>query len=84
MTPTRKYAVLAWKGLDPTPNKIGHADPLAVLGIAVEYLKAGYQVRLNDITVRYFAEQPAPDPELRAALTENGQAAVFSGPPQIP
>lgn len=83
MSNPRKYAVLAWKGLDSTPNKIGHADPMAVLGVAVEYLKAGYQVRLNDITVRFFAEQPAPDAELREVLTENGQAAAFTGPPLI-
>jgi hypothetical protein len=54
-----------------------------VLTVAVEYLKAGYQVRLSDGTVAWFAALPRPDEEFGAAAEANGQAAALTGPPRI-
>jgi hypothetical protein len=77
------YFVLAWKGSQPTPTKHYHADPLDALTVAVEYLKAGYQVRVSDGCVEWFSHQPRLDPDAREAATANGQVAAFTGPPEI-
>jgi hypothetical protein len=77
------YSVLAWKGQQTTPSRLGYADPIVALTEAVEYLKAGYQVRLTDSCVEWYAHQPVPDPIFRSAATANGQAAAFTGPPRI-
>ena len=78
------YSVLAWKGAQKTPSRFGYDDPLDALTGAVEYLKAGYQVRLTDSAVQWFEHQPVPDAALHEAVSVDGQAAAFTGPPQIP
>jgi hypothetical protein len=80
----RPYSVLAWKGSQKTPSRFGYTDALDALTGAVEYLKAGYQVRLTDSCVEWFEHQPVPDAALHEAVSANGQAAAFTGPPQIP
>jgi len=77
------YSVIVFKGLHPEPRKHYHADALAALTAAVEYLKAGYQARLSDGCVEWFAHQPVPDPAFLDAATADGQAAAFTGPPRI-
>jgi hypothetical protein len=77
------YLVLAFKGAGH-PGRFPYRDPIEALTSAVEYLKAGYQVRLSDNCVTWFAGQPQPDPELVEAARRDGQLAAFSGPPQIP
>lgn len=76
------YRVLAFKGSQPTPTTLEYEDPIVALTMAIEYLKAGYQVRLSDGCVEWFAHQPAPDPAMAEAARSNGQAAAFTGPPQ--
>jgi hypothetical protein len=78
------YSVLVWKGAQKVPTRLAYADALAALTGAVEYLKAGYQVRLTDSCVEWFAHQPLPDVLFLDAATRDGQAAAFSGPPQLP
>ncbi len=82
-TPTPAYSVLAWKGTQATPTRLGYADPIDALTGAVEYLKAGYQVRLSDTCVEWYGHQPIPDPVFLSAAGANGQAAAFTGPPRI-
>ena len=77
------YKVLTFKGSQATPTRHRYADPLEALTVGVEYLKAGYQVRLSDGCVEWFAHQPPLDPEARAAAMINGQAAAFTGPPDV-
>jgi hypothetical protein len=81
--PAAAYSVLAWKGTQATPSRFGYTDPITALTNAVEYLKAGYQVRLSDTAVEWYQHQPVPDPVFRSAATANGQAAAFTGPPRI-
>jgi hypothetical protein len=54
-----QFSAIVWKG--------GHAEnirkywfdnPVDALATAVDYLKAGYQARLSDGAVRYFASLP--------------------------
>jgi hypothetical protein len=78
-----KYAAVVFKGAASTPTKIWEDTPVAVLTAAVEYLKAGYQVRLSDGTVAWFAALPVPDVVFSDAATANGQAAALTGPPRI-
>jgi hypothetical protein len=78
------YSVLAWRGAQKVPSRFGYHDPLDALTGAIEYLKAGYQVRLTDSCVEWFEHQPVPDSAVAEALTVNGQAAAFTGPPNIP
>jgi hypothetical protein len=77
------YKVLTFKGSQPAPTILRYTDPLVALTVAVEYLKAGHQVRLSDGCVEWFGHQPALDPDARAAALMNGQAAAFTGPPEI-
>jgi hypothetical protein len=85
MPPRKKdptpYFVLTFKGAQPTPTRLPYADPIVALTMAIEYLKAGHQVRLSDGCVTWFKHQPELDPEMREAALANGQAAAFTGPP---
>ena len=78
-----KYAAIVWRITDPKPTKLWFDHPVDALTAAVEYLKAGWQVRLTDGTVEYFVKLPRPDPAFVAAATANGQAAALTGPPQL-
>jgi hypothetical protein len=77
------YSVLTFKGDQREPTKHRYADPLVALTVAVEYLKAGYQVRMSNGCVEWFGHQPQLDPDARAAALANGQAAAFTGPPDV-
>ena len=81
--PTPTYAVLAWKGMQATPSRLNYGDPIVALTNAIEYLKAGYQVRLSNACVEWYECQPVPDVALHQAATVNGQAAAFTGPPRL-
>jgi hypothetical protein len=70
-----QFAAIVWKG--------GHAEniakywfdsPVDALATAVSYLKAGYQARLSDGAVRYFAE--LPDREQVIPLPDHDQPPV--------
>jgi hypothetical protein len=77
------YSVLAWRATQTTPTRLWYNDPIDALTNAVEYLKAGYQVRLSDGVVEWFGHQPVPDAIFRDAASRDGQAAAFTGPPNI-
>jgi hypothetical protein len=47
------YRVLFWRGRG-NPRQLGYDQPSDALAAAVDYLKAGYQVRLGDETVEHF------------------------------
>jgi hypothetical protein len=81
--PIDQYAAIVWKPTDDKPNKLWFGHPVDALTTAVEYLKAGYQCRLTDGTVKYFAELPRPDAQFREAAHSNGQAAALTGPPDL-
>ena len=81
--PINQYAAIVWKPTDTKPVKLWFDHPIDALTTAIEYLKAGYQVRLSDGTVQYFAELPRPDALFRSAALANGQTAALTGPPQI-
>lgn len=81
--PTHLYAAIVWKPTDKAPKKLWFDHPVDALTTAVEYLKAGYQVRLSDGTAQYFAELPRPDALFREAAAANGQAAALTGPPAL-
>jgi hypothetical protein len=81
--PIDQYAAIVWRVTDPKPTKLWFPHPVDALTTAVEYLKAGWQVRLSDGTVRYFAELPRPDPAFVDAARANGQAAALTGPPDL-
>lgn len=69
------YAAITWRGTDTsTIRRHYFADPVEVLATAVEYLKSGYQVRLNDRTVAHFAEigRAAGGERTRPRLVEGG------------
>lgn len=50
------YKLLAWKGAYDKPTTLTYPDPVSALVSAVDYLKLGYQVRLNDACVKAYAE----------------------------
>jgi hypothetical protein len=77
------YSVLAFKGAG-RPGRYWYPDAIEALTFAVEYLKAGYQVRLSEGCVTWFGHQPQLDPEVVEAARRDGQLAAFTGPPQIP
>jgi hypothetical protein len=77
--PTDKFAAIVWRITDPKPTKLWFEHPVDALTSAVDYLKAGWQVRLSDGCVQYFASLPRPD---SAAFAANGQAALLVGPPR--
>jgi hypothetical protein len=79
----QEFAAIVWRATDKTPTKLFSATAVDALTTAVEYLKAGYQVRLSDKCVAYFADLPRPDPVFSDAATSNGQAAALTGPPRI-
>jgi hypothetical protein len=81
--PTDKFAAIVWRVTDPKPTKLWFDHPVDALTAAVEYLKAGWQCRLSDGCVTYFADLPRPDPAFIEAASANGQAAALTGPPQI-
>lgn len=51
------YSVIYFKGA-AEPSRVYHDDPIVALFAAVEYLKAGYQVRLSAGCVEWFSHQP--------------------------
>ena len=83
MTTTSPYACLVWKIGDRLPQRVPGATAIEVLTTGVEHLKAGFQVRLTDAAVQWFANRPQPDGQFAAAAAELGQAAALTGPPQM-
>jgi hypothetical protein len=81
--PTTQFAAIVWRVTDTKITKLWFDHPVDALTTAVEYLKAGWQVRLSDGAVKYFAELPRPDAMFRDAATANGQAAALTGPPNL-
>jgi hypothetical protein len=80
--PITQFAAIVWKG--------GHAEnirkhwfdnPVDALATAVQYLKAGYQARLSDGAVRYFAELPDAQsvPDDRPPVGPDVPPAHFTG-----
>jgi hypothetical protein len=74
-----QFAAIVWRITDPTPTKHWFDHPVDALTSAVDYLKAGYQCRLSDGCVEYFAHLPRPD---SASFSANGEAALLAGPPR--
>lgn len=72
----KQYAVIMFKGVNGSPRKLWFDDPIEALGMAVEYLKAGYQVRLSDGAVVWFADRPK-------ANGDGGALAHLLGPANI-
>lgn len=60
-----RFKMIAFKGASDTPSVMRYADPIEALVAAVEYLKQGYQVRLNDDAVAYFDQARGASPEPR-------------------
>jgi alpha-beta hydrolase superfamily lysophospholipase len=81
--PITQFAAIIWRPTDTKPTKLWFDHPIEALTAAVEYLKAGYQCRLSDGCVQYFADLPRPDPLFVQAAHSNGQLAAMTGPPQI-
>jgi hypothetical protein len=57
---TNRYAALVWRATDKNPKRLWTEHPTDALTIALEYLKAGYQVRLTDGAVAWFRDLPRP------------------------
>lgn len=71
-----RYAVIAFQGADRVPKKLWFDHPVDALACAAEYLKGGYQVRLSDGCVEWFANLPRPS-------ANGGPGAALIGPPQL-